>query len=219
MNDIIEFIKTGNNEGLARLFAENPNAADGRMADGLSLLQLAAYYRNVEAVRLFKQYKQHFDIFEAACAGEYEHLAWLIEERPNSINTFSSEGFTAMGLACFFGHYDCVRLLLDSNANPDIAANNVFKVAPIHSACAISNYEIAELLLKNGANPNAVQQQNITPLHSAAHNGATELAHLLLDFGANIHAKTEEGKTPLAMALAGNHLETADFLKQQGGVS
>ena len=218
MNDIIELIKTGNNEGLARLFAENPNAADGKMADGLSLLQLAAYYRNAETVRLFKQYKQHFDIFEAACAGEHQRLDALIQQQPNSINTFSSDGFTALGLACFFGHYDCVKLLLNSNANPNIAANNAFKVAPIHSACAISNYEIAELLLKNGANPNALQQQNITPLHSAAHHGQTKLTELLLDFGANIKAKTEKGQTPLAMALEGNHLETATLLKRQGAI-
>ena len=219
MNDIIELIKTGNNEGLARLFAQNPNAADGRMADGLSFLQLAAYYRNAEAVRLFREYKQHFDIFEAACVGEHQRLDALIREQPNLVNTFSSDGFTALGLACFFGHYDCVKLLLNSNANPNIAANNAFKVAPIHSACAISNYEIAELLLKNGANPNAVQQQNVTPLHSAAHRGQTKLTELLLDFGANINAKTEEGQTPLAMALAGNHLEIVDFLKREGGVS
>ena len=218
MNDIIELIKTGNNEGLARLFAENSNAADGRAEDGLSLLQLAAYYRNVEAVRLFREYKQHFDIFEAACAGEYQRLDALIREQPNLVNTFSSDGFTALGLACFFGHYDCVKLLLNSNANPNIAANNAFKVAPIHSACAISNYEIAELLLKNGANPNALQQQNITPLHSAAHHGQTKLTELLLDFGANIHAKMEKGQTPLAMALENNHLETADLLKQEGAI-
>ena len=218
MNDIIEFIKTGNNEGLARLFAENPNAADGKMADGLSLLQLAAYYRNAEAVRLFKEYKQHFDIFEAACAGEQQRLGVLIHQQPNLINTFSSDGFTALGLACFFGYYDCVKLLLDLKANPNIAANNAFKVAPIHSACAISNYDIAELLLKNGANPNATQQQNITPLHSAAHHGQTKLAQLLLDFGANINAQTEQGQTPLAMALEGNHLETATLLKQQGAI-
>ena len=93
-----------------------------------------------------------------------------------------------------------MKLLLSLGANPSLAANNAFKVAPLHSACASSHYEIAHLLLDAGAYVNVPQMQGVTPLHSAAHNGNDSLVELLIRYGADIIAQTTEGKTPADMA-------------------
>ena len=217
MKEIPELIKTGDNNGLEQMLNENPSLADGRTEQGISFLQFAAYCNNNDAVNLLKRHKPDLDIFEAASIGDIRTVNNLSDKNPDLLKSFSADGFTALGLASFFGHLAIVKLLLDKGADPNIPANNSFKVTPLHSAVAISSYEIAELLIKNGANVNAKQMQDVTPLHSAAHNGQTALAKLLIDHGAGVNAKMENGQTPLFMALEKKFQETADLIKRHGG--
>jgi ankyrin repeat protein len=217
MEEIIEIIKTGKNDHLEQKFIDNPSLANIKTEQGISLLQFAAYCRNTFAIDILKKYKQNLDIFEAASIGDIETVNQLLNKTPELLNSFSSDGFTSLGLASFFGHLSLVNLLLDKGANPNIASNNQYKVMPIHSACAISNFDIAKLLIKHGADINTKQMQGITPIHSAAHNGQTKLAKLLIDNGADINAKMDNGNTPLFMANEKNFQETAELLIKHGG--
>ena len=217
MQEIIELIKVGKNDLLEQKLNDTPSLADIKTEQGISLLQFAAYCRNNFAVDILKKHKQQLDIFEAACIGDTETVSQLLDTNPAILNSFSLDGFTALGLASFFGHLSLVKLLLDKGANPNIAANNQFKVAPIHSACAISAFDIAELLIKHGADVNAKQMQGVTPLHSAAHNGQTKLSKLLIDNGADINAKMDNEQTPLFMANEKDFQETAELIIKHGG--
>lgn len=217
MEDIIELIKTGKNDLLEQLLNDNPMLAESKTGQGISLLQFAAYCRNTSAVDLLKRHKQNLDFFEAASIGDHETIHRFLDTTPDLLNSFSPDGFTALGLASFFGHFQVVKQLLYKGANPNTASNNSFKVAPIHSACAISAIELAELLIKNGANVNAKQMHGVTPLHSAAYNGQTKLAKLLIDHGADIRAKTDNGQTPLHMAMEKNIQEMAELLIKHRG--
>ncbi|MDO9037753.1 MAG: ankyrin repeat domain-containing protein, partial [Lutibacter sp.] len=144
-------------------------------------------------------------------------VSQILDKNPEFLNSFSPDGFIPLGLASFFGHLSLVKLLLDKGANPNIASNNQFKVAPIHSACAISNFDITELLIKHRADVNAKQMQGFTPLHSAAYNGQTNLSKLLIDNGADINAKMDNGQTPLSVANEKNFQETAELISKHGG--
>ncbi len=217
MEDIIELIKTGNNDKLEQELRDNPLLADSKTEQGISLLQFAAYCRNNFAVDILKKQKQKLDIFEAVSIGDSTTTNQLLDKNPELLNSFSSDGFTALGLASFFGHLSLVKLLLDKGANPNIASNNKLKVAPIHSACAVSHFDITELLIKHGADLNAIQMQGVTPLHLAAHNGQTKLAKLLIENGADINPKMDNGQTPLSMANEKNFAETAELIKRHGG--
>ncbi|OQY96546.1 MAG: hypothetical protein B6D37_01575 [Sphingobacteriales bacterium UTBCD1] len=217
MEEIIELIKTGNNDLLEHKLNDNPALADSKTEQGISLLQFAAYCRNGFAVEILKKNKQQLDIFEAASIGDTETISQLLDKAPTLLNSFSPDGFTVLGLASFFGHLSLVKLLLNKGANPNIASNNQFKVAPIHSACATTNLNIAELLIKHGADINAKQMKGVTPLHSTAHNGQTKLSKLLIDNGADINAKMDDGQTPLFMANEKGFQETADLIIKYGG--
>lgn len=214
---IIELIKKGENDLLEQELKDNPSLAGIKTEQGISLLQFAAYCRNNFAVDILKKYNQNLDIFEAVSIGDNKKVNQLLDKAPELLNSFSSDGFTALGLASFFGHLSLVKLLLDRGANPNIASNNQFKVAPLHSACAISAFDVAELLIGSGADVNAKQMQGVTPLHSAAHNGLTKLSKLLIDNGAEINARMENGKTPLSMANEKNFQETAELIIKHGG--
>ena len=217
MEELIDLIKTGENELLQAKLNENSSLADSKTVQGISLLQFAAYCKNQSAVAILKKHVSKLDIFEASSVGDARTVNQLLNEKPELLNSFSMDGFTVLGLASFFGHLSLVKLLLDKGADPNIPSNNPFKVTPLHSACAISSIPIAELLLEHGADVNAKQMQGVTPLHSAAHHGQTQMVKLLIDKGADINAKMDNGQTPLSMASGKDFHETAALITDYGG--
>lgn len=218
MEELIEIIKTSDNIQLANKLEQDPSLADSKTDQGISLLQFAAYCRNAEAVRILKEHTSNINIFEAAALGDVEKVNQFLDENPDLVNSHSADGFTALGLAAFFGHLLIADELIGLDSNPNIASNNSFKVTPLHSACASSNLEMASLLINHGADVNAKQMHGVTPIHSAAHNGQSNLIKLLVDHGADINSKMDDGKTPLSMAEEANFKETANLIRQLGGV-
>lgn len=216
MKEITELIKAGENEKLKAQLNSNPSLAEGTTEQGISFLQFAAYCNNNNAIDIIRKHKNNLDIYEAASIGDRTILFQLLNKNPELINSFSSDGFTILGLASYFGHKDLVKQLLDKGADPNIPANNQFRVTPLHSACAISNIEIARLLIENGADIHARQMHGVTPLHSAAHNGQTKLAKLLIERGAEINAKMDTGESPVSLAEEKGFDETVLLLREYG---
>jgi ankyrin repeat protein len=212
--NILDCIKSADTIHLKKLLENDPRLADGKTDQGISFLQLSAYYRNGDVIELIREKKKSIDLFEACCIGESAIVKNVLAKSPELINTFSMDGFTPLGLACFFGHFKIVEYLVEKGADVNIPSSNSFQVAPIHSATAISNYEITDLLLRNGADVNAKQQSGVTPLHSAAHNGKIEIIKLLVKHGADINAKTVDNKTPIDMAEEKNYSEAVNFIRE-----
>ncbi len=216
MEELIEAIKTSNLAKIEEVLKLNSSLANEAIApQGISPLMLAVYYRNPVVIDAIRPFKKELNLHEACALGEIEIAKGLVEKEPHSINQFSNDGFTALGLACFFGHLEVVMLLISKGADVNIASNNSFKVAPIHSACAISNEGIVTLLLQNGADVNAKQQEDVTPLHEAANHGKTTLVQLLLEYGADIQAKTTKGQTPLQMAEEKQFTEVVTLIRSR----
>ena len=153
---------------------------------------LEALYRgDDERVSELLAGEPELNVFEAAAFGRTERLRKLLDEDPSQANAFGDDGFQPLGLACFFGHVEAARLLLDRGADPNsLARNEHIQAAPLHSASASENkdeatrYELCELLLDRGADPNLEQGGGFTALDSARQNGDERLERLLLDRGA-----------------------------------
>jgi ankyrin repeat protein len=214
MPSVPELIKANDNNGLRELLNRNSELADGVTEQGISYLQLASYYRNKEAVEIIRKKKRTISLHEAAAVGDLDAVIEHLTSETGEVNSYSADGFTPLGLACYFGNRDIVKYLLANGADPNKPSSNSFKVAPLHSATAISDYDLTVLLLAHGADVNARQQSGVTPLHSAAHNGQLKIAKLLIDHGADVNAKTEDGKTPADMAFEKDYNEIGEFLKQ-----
>ncbi len=195
-----ELIKGGEIQKLQFAINQDTELVRTTTSMGVSLLQFAAYCGSKEAIAILRPLSEPISYFEAASIGARDSVEEWLHSEPELLNTPGPDGFTALGLASFFGHQGIATLLLEHSAGPNVPAANSIGVYPIHSACAVSNYEIAKLLLEAGASPNVKQQRDITPLHSAAHNGQRKLAELLLSFDADRSAKTTEGQTPADMA-------------------
>lgn len=208
----IQSIQEGNIEIVKSGLSENPLLVNTKTEQGLSVLLLAMYYRKNDIVNVLLGSKKEFDFFEAAAAGKLDFVKKHLADQPEILNQYAVDGFTALGLSCFFSQKEIANFLLQNGADPNIASNNDFKVTPLHSAAAISQVGIVNILLENGANVNAKQSSGVTALHSAAHNGATEIVELLLKNGGDKNAKTEDGKSVLDFAREGDFAEVINLL-------
>jgi ankyrin repeat protein len=196
---LFDAIQKGNADEASRLLEEDP-ALLGARRSGVSPLLTAVYYRQPAIVRILLERGAPLDVFEASAVGEVGRLRELLAEDPARANAFASDGFTPLGLACFFGHADAARLLLASGADSNLAARNGTRVAPLHSAVAGGNIEIVRELLERGADVHVRQEGGFTPLHNAAFEGEEELIDLLLAHGSDRAARSDTGKTPANLA-------------------
>ena len=200
------------------MLSKDPSLVQARDDRGVSAILKAAYYGRKEVLAVMLASRTELNVFEAAATGRTDRVRLLISTNSELINAFSSDGFTPLGLAVFFGHRDAVEALLSAGADVNLASRESMKVTPLQSAAASRRLEIARILIAHGANVNTSQPDTgFTALHEAASNGDIEFAKLLLEQGANINAKMTDGKTPLAFALEQKQAEMATFLRSKGG--
>jgi ankyrin repeat protein len=153
-----------------------------------------ALYRGdrVEAERLAAG--KELDVFEAAALGRTERLTELLDEDSSRAVAFGDDGFHPLGLACFFGHVDAARVLLEHGADVNVLARNEhIQTAAIHAAAASNEqgvdestrYELVELVLDHGADPNLPQAGGFRAIDAARQNGDKRVEQLLLERGAS----------------------------------
>jgi uncharacterized protein len=133
------------------------------------------------------------DVFEAAALGRDERLRELLQEDASRANAFGDDGFHPLGLACFFGHLDAARVLLEHGAEPNVLSRNEhIQTAAIHAAAAANEtgadestrYELVKLVLEHGADPNLPQRGGFRAIDAARQNGDKRVEQLLIDHGA-----------------------------------
>ncbi|MXV16231.1 ankyrin repeat domain-containing protein [Hufsiella ginkgonis] len=207
-----EYIQAGNADALKDLLDSNPALVTKPTSQQVSPLMLACYYKKPAVVKVILGFVKDPDLHEASASGKFDSVANHIYKNPGQINAYSQDGFTPLGLACYFGHEDIARYLLLKGAEVNIASRNGFNVYPIHSAVASNNDVITKILLEAGAEVNVTQQSGATPLHSAAHNGNIEILILLLEAGASTDIRMEGGKLASDMAAAKGFTEIANIL-------
>lgn len=214
----IQLIKEGLIAEVRAALEEDPSLANLNEPNGPSAVLTAAYYQQPEIARLLVRHGARLDLYEACAVGELDRVRSLLKADPGLVNQFASDGFQPLGLACFFGHTDLVRFLIESGAELNSPSLNPLQVMPLHSAAAGSWVEIVRMLVTHGASVNARQADDFTPLHSAAQNGSLEIIQILVDAGAEVNARDSEGKTPLSFAIAEGHEAAVDFLRGYGAV-
>jgi len=208
-----EYITTGNVIGLNNLLTQKPELAKTPTSHHVSPLMLSCYYKKPEVTALLLKYIDEVNLFEAAAAGKFDVVAHLVFTYPDAVNFYAEDGFTPLGLACYFGQFEIARYLILKGADVNLPSNNGFNVFPIHSAAANNYTDIAALLIESGAVVNVKQQAGVTPLHSAAQNGNLDLLILLLEAGAEVKVRMEGGKLPADLAREKGFVEIAEALQ------
>lgn len=208
-----EAINKGDTRQVKMLLEQDPKLAQSRSPGGESAALWAVYTGHADLVESLLEAGLELDLFEAAAAGKTTRVLYILQNTPDQVNAYAPDGFTALGLAAFFGHEMLVKTLLTHGAKVNQRSRNGLGVQPLHSSVANRQLAISEALLAAGAEVNSPQQDNFTPLHEAADNGQIDMVRLLLRHGADPKAKTLDGKTALDMAAEKGHQAVVKVLQ------
>lgn len=213
--DFINAVKGGNLQTVRDLLDLDPELVEATDSNGVSALLNAAYKQHQAVTEFLLEKYADLNLWEAAAFCREERLGHLLD-RGFKVNVFSPDGFTPLGLACFFGHPACVRLLLQRGADANLAAQNDMRVRPLHSAVArapeTAVLENVVALVKAGADVDATQQGGYTALHQAADRGHAAVVKVLLAAGARRDVRAASGRTPVDQARAKGHVAVVALL-------
>src|SRR5687768_2620614 len=109
--DVFELLQKGDTAGLKAALDADPAVAMARNAASASLLAVAAYYRNPEAIAAVRAALPMIDPYEAIIIGDKATVEAALAGGWDG-NARSPDGFTPLGLAAFFDHREIFELLL-----------------------------------------------------------------------------------------------------------
>lgn len=211
MNELIEAIKSGDATRVVELLDADPSLLAAK-AGNVSAILLAVYHGHAGIARLFAGRGATLTFGEVIALGDRDRAQSMLDRDPSLRDSFTDDGFPALGLAIFFRHPELARWLIERGADVNAAARNPQKVAPLHAAASVADRDTMRLLLERGADPDAKQQAGYTALHSAALHGDRAMAELLLQHGAKRDVTSDDGKTPAMMAAEKGHHDLASWL-------
>lgn len=219
MSDVKSFhdqVKRGDLEGVRATLAEDPKLLEATNEAGQSAFLLAKYYGQGPTADYLLSLHPKLDVFDACVAGLAPVVLSAADENKKLLESYSSDGWTVLHLAAFFGHPELAAQLLERGAEVNSRSTNSMKNTPLHAAVAGRKAAVVRVLLEHGADANAQQEGGWTALHGAAQSGDREIVELLLAGGANANARAQNNQSPLDMALTKGHEEVAALLEQIG---
>ena len=211
-DELIDAIRARDATTVASLLDAEP-ALRARGGVGGETLVLHACYVGATDLAPLLRGERPYDACEAAALGDLKALNEALDRDADLISRRSSDGWTPLHLAGFFGRDDCAAFLIDNGAPLDALATNAIRNTPLHAALAgAANPTLVRRLVFAGADVEARGENAIQPLHLAASRGDQALCELLISRGADPHAIMEDGTTPAKLAKAKGFHTLADML-------
>lgn len=207
--ELIEAIKANDLAALRGFLQREPRLADAKDETGVSAILLALYFGRREAASLLCEHRQAFSVHELAALGRAPDLLRELRQRPSALDSLSSDGWTPLHLAAFFGHAEAVRQLIAAGAKVNERSQNPMSNLPLHAAMVAGDVDVVKALLEAGAEVNAKQHAGYTALQAAAARGNLPVVELLLKHGADPAMVNDDGNTAKSLAEKKGHAAVA----------
>lgn len=193
--------------------------------------QLAELLTKVKISEVFDDIDDWSPVTLAAFYGSNKCMKYLIEyiktecSNDNSslkkyLNAKGKKGGIPLIYAVEMNRFQCVRMLLDAGADPNICDDleQSLHYTPVHIACSKDNVEILKLLIQFGGKYDfRSRRTGSTPLFVAVMKNAIQCAEYLILLGAKVNDRTVEDDTPLHYAQFFNTgLECTKLLLEHG---
>ena len=217
-DEFLESIQKGDKTKVNQLLARNPELANTKNKDGVSVILHAFYYGQPDIARAIAEKKKDPDVFEAGVLGKLDKVKSLVTRDHSLVGSYSPDGFSVLALSAYLGQKDVTEYLIANGADVNAVAKNPTGFTALTGATANNHTEIAKMLVNNGANVNHRYEEGVSPLMEASLNGNVELVRFFLEKGADPNAKMKDGKSPLSFAREKNHTAVVDILKKNGAI-
>lgn len=210
---LLEAIRAHDAGTITSLLAADPPERSRGGAGGETLVLYACYVGAAEVAPLLRG-DRPYDACEAAALGDLAALNEALDRDADLVSRRSSDGWTPLHLAGFFGRDNCAAFLIDNGAPLDALSTNAIRNTPLHAALAgATNPTLVRRLILAGADVEARGESGIQPLHLAASRGNDALCDLLISRGADPQAAMEDGTTPAKLATQRGFPELAEKLQ------
>lgn len=213
LNQFFDQVKRGDLASIQAAISEDPSLLEATNPSGQSAFLLAMYYRRQDVASYLLSQNPKLDLFEACVAGRTADVLAELDRDPSRLESHSTDGWTPLHLAAYFGRAELATALLDRGADVNALSTNGQRNGPLHAAAAGGHCDLVALLIARGANVNAIQEGGFTALHSAAQSGNVEMTKVLLANGADPSIRAANNQLALDLALAKGHAGLAVLLE------
>lgn len=140
-------------------------------------------------------------------------LFMQLETNTSIINEVNQDNMTALYLACRENAIECVTLLLQHNADPNICSKTLR--SPLHVSILHQNIDIVEMLMQHTSNTDAVDSKGYTMAHEACAMNETVVLNMLKKkqcLKEMLKIKDHNRRIPLHVAALKGGVETVKYL-------
>lgn len=139
------------------------------------------------------------NIFDACRQGNLDTVERLYNIDANSVNAEEENGYSALVLACYYGHEDIVDFLAGKVEN--INAETSYG-SPLMAATVKGYASIVDILLKNNADPDIKDENGTTAAHYAVMFKNYILIERLVNANADFNIKNKTNQSAMDYAIA-----------------
>lgn len=209
-----ESVKAGDIASVRASLAEAPSLLNEKNQAGQNAILLSKYYGQPQVTAHLLSLNPELDVFTASAVGQTETVLKELDRDPALMGAYSTDGWTPLHLASFFGNRELALRLIERGAEVDARSTNVMKNTPLHAAAAGRKGELVKLLLDEGADANARQEGGWTALHAAAQNDDRDIVEMLVAHGADVKARADNNQNALDLALLKGRQDVAALLDE-----